>query len=56
MMQSFTNLSDPDKEYQLTISEDNLVDRIAMLLRVSQRQQDRIGDLSDAIAKIVRGE
>ncbi len=56
MMQSFTTMSDPEAQFKITISEDNLVDRYAMLIRVHQRQQDRIGDIADGIAKIVRGE
>jgi hypothetical protein len=56
MMQTFNNLSDPEKDYVLTIDEGNLVDRVAMLIRVFQHQQDRIGDIADWIAKISRGE
>jgi len=56
MMQSFVTTSDPDADYKIIISEENLVERVALLIRVYQRQQDRIGDIADGIAKIVRGE
>ncbi len=37
MIQSFTELSDPEHNYPIIINEDNLVNRTAQLIRVFQR-------------------
>ena len=41
-------------DYQVTISEDNLVDRISMALNSYRRQKDRMADLLDQMQKIVQ--
>jgi hypothetical protein len=52
MMQSFVELSNPEPDYGLIIDEDNLVNQVAQLIRVFQRQQDRISDMVDGMQKI----
>ena len=42
-------------EYAITINEDNLVNQVAQLIRVFQRQRDRLADLMDGMQKIVSG-
>jgi hypothetical protein len=56
MVQAFVDQSDPDSNYTATINEDNLVNRIGQLIRIYQRQQDRISNMVDGMKKIASGD
>ena len=45
-----------EADYGVTISEENLVDRISMALNAYRRQKDRMADLLDQMNKIVEGK
>ena len=45
-----------ESDYQVSISEDNLVERISMALNAYRRQKDRMADLLDQMNKIVEGK
>ncbi len=45
-----------EADYGVTIDEENLVDRISIALNAYRRQKDRMADILDSMAKIVKAE
>ncbi len=54
--QTHAHTGDDQLPYKITITEDNLVERISMALNAYRRQKDRMADLMNQMERIVSGE